>query len=80
VVALGPFGSQFVTRVMEYQFGDAMFDFLSPWKREQQERLEQALKEHISGPALRGARELAAALEGDIMDTLRRSQEECLKA
>jgi hypothetical protein len=80
VVALGPFVSQFVTRVMEYQFGDAMFDFLSPWKREQQERLEQALKEHISGPALRGARELAAALEGDIMDTLRRSQEECLKA
>ncbi|MDP7639010.1 MAG: 50S ribosome-binding GTPase [Candidatus Hydrogenedentes bacterium] len=80
VLALGPFVSQFLTRVMEYQFGDAMFDFLSPWKREQQERLEQALKAHISEPTLHDACGLLEALEGDIMDTLRRSQEECLKA
>jgi hypothetical protein len=57
-----------------------MFDFLSPWKREQQERLEQALKAHISEPTLHDACGLLEALEGDIMDTLRRSQEECLKA
>lgn len=80
VIALGPFVSQFVTRVMEYQFGDAMFDFLSPWKREQQERLEKALNDHISEPALRDARGLLEAFEGEIMDTLRGSQAECLKA
>ncbi len=80
VVLAGPLASQFLTRVMEYQFGDALFNFLSPWKQEQQDKLKAALVAHMTRS---GAASLYGALEvfdGDITDRLRRSLEQCLKA
>ena len=43
VVVAGPIVEQFVARVIEYQFGDALFDFLSPWRAEQRQALVNAL-------------------------------------
>ncbi len=60
VVIAGPVMAQFATRVMEYQFGDALFDFLSPWKAEQQARLRDALLRHVVGA---GAETLDNAVE-----------------
>jgi len=80
VVLAGPLASQFLTRVMEYQFGDTLFNFLSPWKQEQQDKLKAALVAHMTRS---GAASLYGALEvfdGDITDRLRRSLEQCLKA
>ncbi|MDK1021292.1 MAG: 50S ribosome-binding GTPase, partial [Candidatus Hydrogenedentes bacterium] len=48
VIIAGPLAAQFLTRVMEYQFGDALFNFLSPWKQEQQETLKTALQSHLT--------------------------------
>jgi len=65
-------GATFGAKVMEYQFGDALFDFLSPWKQEQQALLEKALHTHITEPCLC---ELYAALEpfeGEMIEELHR--------
>ncbi len=78
VAALGPLASQFVTRVMEYQFGDALFDFLTPWRREQQALLERALRERLTAPCLAKVRVLLEAFEGDPMIDLNRYLDQCL--
>jgi hypothetical protein len=75
MVVAGPLTAQFLTRVMEYQFGDAMFDFLSPWRREQQETYELALKTHVLQPALAGWYTGLRPFEGDAMKALRRCHE-----
>lgn len=80
VVIVGPIAAQFLTRVMEYQFGDALFNFLSPWKQEQQETLKAALQSHLTEPCARSLYEVLGPLEGDIMERLRRGLEQCLKA
>ncbi len=80
VIIAGPLAAQFLTRVMEYQFGDALFNFLSPWKQEQQETLKAALQLHLTGPCARSLYEAVGPFEGDIMLRLRRGLEQCLKA
>ncbi|MCP4641351.1 MAG: hypothetical protein GY851_13000 [bacterium] len=78
VVVAGPFVEQFVARVVEYQFGDAMFDFLSPWKTEQQQILEGALLAHLTGPSLAALRTYLEALESDTVVQLREWHHQCL--
>lgn len=80
VVFVGPLAEQFVARVVEYQFGDAMFDFLSPWKKEQQEHFHEALQERLTGPALSSVREKLAIFESDEFNRLKELQQACLKA
>ena len=80
VVIAGPLAAQFFTRVMEYQFGDALFNFLSPWREEQRQTLKAALQTHLTGPCAPSLYAALEPLEGDIMDRLRRSLEQCLKA
>jgi hypothetical protein len=78
VVFVGPIVEQFVARVIEYQFGDAMFDFLSPWRREQRQNLEDALNEHVTTPLLAQLLPLLAALQGPLPSELREYQHQCL--
>lgn len=59
MIFAGPLMEQFFARVIEYQFGDALFDFLSPWRDEQRAALDAALQQYVAGHALR---ELDAAL------------------
>lgn len=73
----GPMAEQFAARVIEYQFGDALFDFLSPWRAEQRIQLEDALLEHITHPALARVDEYLAVFDGDIMSDLRRLHAQC---
>jgi hypothetical protein len=80
VVVAGPFVEQFVARVIEYQFGDAMFDFLSPWKKERQNVLERALRKHLTNPCVAEVLAYLEPLEGDVVADLRRWREQCLKA
>ncbi len=75
----GPVVEQFAARVFEYQFGDAMFDFLSPWKKEQQEALERAMRDHLTEPALHVLRQRLACFEGDWMTTMREARQDCLR-
>jgi hypothetical protein len=80
MVVAGPLVEQFVARVIEYQFGDAMFDFLSPWRREQQQHLADALLERVAAPMLTDLEAMLAALEGGAVDELKKGREMCLKA
>ncbi len=80
VVFAGPIAAQFVTRVMEYQFGDALFDFLSPWKSEQQALCREALKRHVVDPALRPLRAARDATGGDVIREMGEALETCRKA
>jgi len=80
VVVAGPIVEQFVARVIEYQFGDALFDFLSPWRVEQQQALETALLDHLTGPALQPLHDALEPLEGEPMEQLRRWLESCRTA
>jgi len=77
MVFTGPLAAQFVSRVMEYQFGDALFDFLSPWKKEQQERLEASLIRHIVAPAGAPLETASDLLDRNTVDTLRRQLASC---
>ncbi len=79
VVIAGPLAAQFLTRVMEYQFGDALFNFLSPWKKEQQATFKAALESHLTEPCAHSLYAALEPLEGDIMNRLRRSLDQCLK-
>ncbi len=74
----GPVVEQFAARVFEYQFGDAMFDFLSPWRTEQQALLCQALRAHITAPALAHLHQYAAVLQGETFTELRILQRQLL--
>jgi len=76
-VFLGPFAAQFVTRVMEFQFGDALFDFLSPWKKEQQESLRDSLTRHVVNAGLGPLQTALGAMEGENLDTMRSALESC---
>ena len=80
VVFTGPLVAQFATRVMEYQFGDAMFDFLSPWKQEQQEAFLAALEANLIQPVLADVSRYLDVLEGETMTELRKNHELCLRA
>lgn len=78
VIVVGPVVEQFVARVLEYQFGDAMFDFLSPWRDEQRRNFETALLEHLVAPCLEEARRYLEVFQGPVADDLRRWQKQCL--
>ncbi len=80
IAVAGPFVEQFVARVIEYQFGDQMFDLLSPWKAEQQRNFSQALLEHLTGPCLANLHAALEPFEGDAMAGMRRWHAQCLKA
>jgi hypothetical protein len=80
VVIAGPMVEQFMARVIEYQFGDAMFDFLSPWRTEQQEALELALRQHLCDPYLIEVLAYCEVLEGVIVTDMRRFHEQCRTA
>ena len=70
----------FLAKVIEYQFGDAMFDLLSPWRKEQQQQLERALHTHLTGLALQKVTASVDAIEAVNLNTLREHIELCLKA
>ncbi|MFO7975071.1 MAG: hypothetical protein R6V12_10605, partial [Candidatus Hydrogenedentota bacterium] len=80
MVVAGPLAEQFVARVIEYQFGDAMFDFLSPWREEQQQHLADALHEKMAAPVLANLDAMVDVLEGEGVQELRKGRELCLKA
>lgn len=76
----GPMAEQFAARVIEYQFGDTLFDFLSPWRKEQRALLEGALCDSITRVCLAHVERLLAVFDGDTMDELRRLQAQCAMA
>lgn len=80
MIVVGPVVEQFMARVIEYQFGDALFDFLSPWRKEQQEALYRALCAHVLSPGLDELRHYLDALEGEPMRELRSWHERCRTA
>ncbi len=80
VFLAGPLVEQFLARVIEYQFGDEMFDFISPWTTEQRESLTNALVAHIAAPALGPLVEYCDVLTGESVEELRRWQEQCARA
>jgi hypothetical protein len=80
MIVAGPLMEQFAARVMEYQFGDAMFDFISPWRLDQQEALERALREHQAHPVLEQVQQVLDALEERPGAELKRSYEACRAA
>ncbi|MBI4556288.1 MAG: 50S ribosome-binding GTPase [Candidatus Hydrogenedentes bacterium] len=80
IAVAGPFVEQFVARIVEYQFGDAMFDFLSPWRLEQQQKLEHGLLEHITAPCLECLRDHVEVLTGPITQELMQCLHECQNA
>lgn len=77
VVFAGPIMAQFATRVMEYQFGDALFDFLSPWKAEQQSRLREALVRHIVRAGTEALDAAIEAMDGENANQLRSALDAC---
>lgn len=70
VVVAGPVIEQFAARVIEYQFGDALFDFLSPWKAEQQSNLQQTLRDCVAFPILSRLHKYLEAFEGELFQSL----------
>jgi hypothetical protein len=73
----GPLVEQFLARVVEYQFGDAMFDFLSPWRQEQREALADALRAHALGPALEPMRAYLDALDDATLTEMEQWLSQC---
>jgi hypothetical protein len=76
-VVVGPVAAQFVARVMEYQFGDALFDFISPWKKEQQTRLRDALLRHVVDTGLGPLRTALDTMQGETAAALRSALDQC---
>jgi hypothetical protein len=76
-VFVGPVAAQFVARVMEYQFGDALFDFISPWKREQLERLKTALTRHVIDSGLGPLRTALDTMQGEPAEAMRSALDKC---
>jgi hypothetical protein len=77
MIVAGPVMEQFGARMIEYQFGDQMFNFIAPWRVEQQALFRQALDAHLARPVLANLRALLDAFEGETMDTLRTSLARC---
>lgn len=71
-------GAMFGAKVMEYQFGDAMFDFLSPWMKEQQELFEKSLLEHLAQPGLSELYDALKVIDDDALEELRQHHNQCL--
>jgi len=80
MVVAGPLAEQFAARVLEHQFGDSMFDFISPWQAEQQAALESALHDELAAPVLAGVTGILVVLEGEHMEALKRSLDACRQA
>jgi hypothetical protein len=80
VVFAGPFVEQFVARVIEYQFGDALFDFLSPWRAEQRQALENALLRHLIRPCIDRIQNILGPFDEGMLGELKSLHERCLKA
>jgi hypothetical protein len=80
LIIAGPVMEQFAARVMEYQFGDAMFDFISPWRKDQQEAFERALREHLAHPVLEPVQRVLDAIEERHGAQIKRSLEACRAA
>jgi hypothetical protein len=80
VFLAGPLVEQFLARVIEYQFGDEMFDFLSPWTAEQRASLTEALQTHIARPALGPLLEYCEVLNGETVEELKQWQDQCARA
>lgn len=76
----GAMTATFVAKVMELEFGDAMFDFLSPWRREQQELLHHALVQRITFAVTGPAREMLTPFTDGTVGTLETSLEQCRQA
>jgi len=77
VVFAGPIAAQFAARVMEFQFGDALFDFLSPWKTEQQTRLREAILRRVVRPGTQPVDDAIAAMTGENATLLRSALDAC---
>ena len=77
MIVAGTAAEQFLARVVEYQFGDAMFNFLAPWRAEQQSGLEHALVSHLGRPCLDRVHHYLDALEREVLPELRRLLEQC---
>jgi hypothetical protein len=73
VAIAGPFVEQFAARVFEYQFGDAMFDFLNPWRSEKRTKLASALESQLVWPVLAPVAAAQAAISGEPLDELKQS-------
>jgi hypothetical protein len=69
----------FLAKVIEYQFGDAMFDLLSPWRAEQRRALVDALMTHLTNPILSKVKACLAPFSTDAIDNMREHIETCLK-
>ena len=80
IVLAGPFVEQFVARVLEYQFGDQMFDLLSPWQAEQQRTLEEALRQHLATPCLAKLHAALEPFDGDVMAEMTQWHAACQNA
>jgi hypothetical protein len=80
VFLAGPLVEQFLARVIEYQFGDEMFDFLSPWTEEQRAALRDALIAHVVAPALKPLLQYCDVFEGELAGELTQWQEQCAQA
>jgi hypothetical protein len=78
--ASGTIIEQFFARVIEYQFGDRLFNLLKPWQEEQRQHLETAMREHLTGPALSGLNARLAPLESETIAELKKWQEQCRTA
>jgi len=80
VAFAGPLVEQFVARIIEYQFGDQMFDLLSPWRAEQQQHFENAIRQHLIAPVLDGLYGALEAFEEPALENMRRMHAQCLEA
>lgn len=80
LAATSPLAGEFFARIMEHQFADKWFDLIAPWRREQQQRFEQAIKTHVTEPVLQALREAQQAIEGECAAALRRNHESCRQA
>jgi hypothetical protein len=80
IAVTGPLAEQFLARVIEFQFGDALFDFISPWRQEQQDNLLAALEASLVEPALAPVQQYLSFLDDGVLDDMRRWQQQCLNA
>lgn len=79
-VVTGPVAEQFVARIVEYRFGDRLFDFLSPWRAEQQQALRDAFTAELIDPLLAPLRAALAPFDGEALDTMKRWHAACRNA
>ena len=77
MVVAGPLLEQFTARLVEYQFGDALFDFISPWRKEQRAAFEKALLTQVAHPALKGVYDVLEPLEGKRVHEMRSYLKQC---